>query len=208
MSTLGCEITDFKTGQEDPSHSFQVQVYALLWSLDRDRNPAGRLATRLTVAYPGKDLAVATPTSADLAELRADVANRSEAARVAVSREPAEARPSLPQCTRCGVRQLCTAYWELPGNPNAQQDAPRRVDLQVTVAKQHGPSSWDAVIERAPGWPVNGGVLIRTTGDVTFRAGDRVRVLDAGLQAPESEGSGTGPLVVTLSAASEIYATT
>ena len=38
-----CEITDFKTGLPREEHRFQIEVYALLWTLDKKRNPQGRL---------------------------------------------------------------------------------------------------------------------------------------------------------------------
>lgn len=209
VSSKGCEITDFKTGREDPAHVFQVQLYALLWRLDRDRNPDGRPATRLIVAYAGRDRDVAVPESAELERLQDEVMARTEAARSAVTVRPPETRPSLAHCTFCGVRQLCRDYWELPEQEERQDDR-RWLDLQVKIVRPHGPSSWDATIERTPGQALfSRKVLIRTAGDATFRTGDRIRILDAGLQDLDDDGlDGREPdtLIVTLNAASEVYA--
>jgi hypothetical protein len=51
LSNNSCSIVDFKTGEPDDSHRFQLRVYALLWSRDVDLNPAGRKVDRLTLSY-------------------------------------------------------------------------------------------------------------------------------------------------------------
>jgi PD-(D/E)XK nuclease superfamily len=54
----GAHITDYKTGAESPSHSEQLRLYALLWDLDRDANPAGARSPASLPPTP-----VATPRS-------------------------------------------------------------------------------------------------------------------------------------------------
>src|ERR1019366_8126190 len=48
----GAPITDYKTGADSPIHAEQLRLYALLWNLDRDANPARRPVASLTAAYP------------------------------------------------------------------------------------------------------------------------------------------------------------
>ncbi len=52
ISAEYCEIVDFKTGKQEEHHIRQMLTYAVLWALDRKRNPGGRLATKLTLVYP------------------------------------------------------------------------------------------------------------------------------------------------------------
>jgi hypothetical protein len=211
VSARGCEITDFKTGKEDPKHVLQVQIYALLWSLDRQRNPQGQLATRLVVAYGGRDQEVSVPTVAQLGELRSEIATRSDAARQAVAARPPEARPTQEHCDVCGVRQLCGDYWQRPDGTVQTNDVDRRsrIDLQATIVGQHGPSSWDATIEGAPGHTFRGRrALIRTAGDVALPSGGQVRILDADLQDVEHDGPEADKpdaVIVMLNASSEVY---
>jgi hypothetical protein len=93
LSEQACEITDFKTGAPNEAHNFQLQVYALLWSLDDELNPTGRLVDRLVVAYEGGDVEVAPPTIAQLAEFQRDLIARGAAAQASLSARPPEARP-------------------------------------------------------------------------------------------------------------------
>jgi hypothetical protein len=214
VSADGCEITDFKTGKEDPKHILQIQIYALLWSLDRARNPGAQRVRRLVLAYSGRDKEVSVPTTAQLGQLRNEIAARSDAARQAVAARPPEARPTQAHCDVCGVRHLCGDYWQRPDNSAQADDADRRsrIDLQVTIVGQHGPWSWDATIERAPGHPVRGRrALIRTAGDVAFSSGSRVRILDAdvqNLEHDELDGQEPDAAIVMLNASSEVYAST
>ncbi|MGE3403767.1 MAG: PD-(D/E)XK nuclease family protein [Vicinamibacterales bacterium] len=208
-----CEITDFKTSKEDPAHAFQLRLYALLWSLDRVKNPNARAATRLVLAYLGRDQEVSAPTAGHLAQLRGEVAARSDAARGAIESQPPEARPTRDHCGVCAVRQLCSDYWECPSAETTNTEDRRWIDLQVTIERQHGPSSWDAAIERAPMYaPRSRKVLIRTAGDVTFRQGTRLRILDACLNEPDDEDPNgqrePDTVIAMLNASSEVYANT
>ena len=206
LSSEACEITDFKTGSADEGHRFQLQVYALLWSRDGDLNPGRRRADRLLVAYSGKEIEVAAPTEAELDELEVELLSRRGAAREAVSHDPPEARPDPQNCRYCAVRQLCGEYWTTETQRRMGQEAEGRRfgDVEVTVTGRHGPSSWDARVELSQDFPHGKPAVIRTSGDLEFRPGDRLRVLDAALTIDDEDEA--QPAVFTLVTLSEAYA--
>ena len=206
LTSEACEITDFKTGAPDEGHRFQIQVYALLWSRDGELNPGRRRADRLLVAYGGEEIEVAAPTEAELDELEAELLSRRSAAHEAVSHDPPEARPDPQYCRYCAVRQLCGEYWTTETQRRmVQEDKERRFgDVEVTVTGRHGPSSWDARVELSQDFPRGKPAVIRTSGDLEFRPGDRLRVLDAALTIDDEDQA--QPAVFTLSTLSEAYA--
>ncbi len=61
----------------------------------------------------------------------------------------------------------------------AQASDHRFRDVELTITAQHGPSSWDALVELSGDAPIVRRAPLRTTGEVEFRRGDRLRVLDA-----------------------------
>ena len=77
-------------------------------------------------------------------------------------------------------------------------------DVEVTVTGRHGPSSWDARVELSQDFPRGKPAVIRTRGDLEFRSGDRLRVLDAALTIDDEDQA--QPAVFTLGTLSEAYA--
>ena len=77
-------------------------------------------------------------------------------------------------------------------------------DVEVTVTGRHGPSSWDARVELSRDVPAGKPAVIRTSGDLEFRPGDRLRVLDAALTMDDENQA--QPAVITLGTLSEAYA--
>jgi hypothetical protein len=199
-----CEITDFKTGAPDEVHKFQVQVYALLWSLDEELNPNRRLVHRLVLAYDGGDVEVPAPTASQLAELEHQLITRREAAKAALSARPPEARPSAENCRYCSVRQLCEKYWV----PETQRAMVVGADLgfsdvELKIIGRHGPSSWDAVIVLSRTIAAGKPALLRATRSMELRTGDHLRVLDAAVAVDLEDHD--KPAIITLSMFSEIY---
>jgi hypothetical protein len=196
-------LTDFKTGAMDQAHDFQLQVYALLWSRDSELNPGGRRADRLTVAYSSGQREVPAPTDTRLHELEREIVERRGAAISAVSRVPPAARPTAENCGYCSARQLCGEYWEWQSqSPTGQESEGSFGDLEVTIARRHGPASWDATAEASARFPRGQAILLRTSDDLQLRPGLRLRVLNAGFGVgPKDEE----PAVVTLGAFSEVY---
>jgi hypothetical protein len=203
LSEKACHLTDFKTGAAAEAHDFQLQVYALLWSRDSELNPGGRRADRLTVAYSSGQREVAAPTDTRLEELEREVVARRNAAMSALSSIPPAAKPTAENCAYCSARQLCGEYWTWRLHSTADQESDRGfTDLEVIVARRHGPASWYATAEASARFPLGRSVLLRTSDDMQLRPGQRLRVLNAGLGA---ESTDEEPVVVTLGSFSELY---
>lgn len=206
-----CEIRDFKTGAPRDEHEFQVRVYAVLWHGDRVLNPTGRLATKLTISYPSRDVSVSAPDAAEMTELAGEMRERADAAKHRAEARPPDARPSLETCTNCDVRQLCPEYWEPDTQRHlaAEHDAPPSFgDLQVRIVSRRGPITWDARVERSA-WaaadePI---VLLAREGERNFKDGDVLRVLDAHLPRaePDDAEDPPEPAVASLTSVSEVY---
>lgn len=206
LSDSGCEIRDFKTGVPKEDHQLQLQVYGLLWWLDRARNPTRRPADRLVISYDSGDVEVPAPSQSRLEVLKAELGARRAAAARALGVHPPEARPSATTCAYCSVRHLCDAYWGKPFPPETQ--GAWFTDVQLELAARHGTTSWDGVVESCSGLARGSGILLRTV-DLPFdlRPGMRVRVLNVRVSAPDvdaAEGEPT-PAVASMGLASEIF---
>lgn len=196
-----CEITDFKTGAADQAHEFQVSVYAVLWRLDDELNPSGRIVDRLVLAYESQDVEVTPPSAQEIDDLGRDLLVRRKASEAALAARPPTARPADETCRYCGVRQLCDAYWA--GSTTATSEDGRFGDIELQITGRHGPTSWDAVVMRARNLPAKTPALLRLQQPDEFTAGTRLRVLDAALaRDPEDDAA---PIIVTLGSFSEAY---
>lgn len=196
-----CEITDFKTGAADEGHKFQVRVYAVLWRLDDELNPSGRLVNRLVLAYDSHDVDVSPPSPQEIDELGQELLARRQAAETALAARPPAARPSTETCRYCSVRHLCDAYWA--GTAQAVSDDGRFGDVELKIVSRHGPTSWDAVVVRARALPAKSPALLRLQQPTEFKVGTRVRVLDGSLARDPEDA--TAPSIVTLGVFSETY---
>jgi len=208
LTESACEIVDFKTGAEAEEHTFQLQVYALLWSRDEELNPSGRLADKLTLAYNGCDVMVDAPTESQLQALEREVIARRTAARRAVEAAPPEARPAANSCRYCAVRQLCDSYWsrETQRSLTTALERPEAPfsDFDLTITGRHGPSSWDAQLIMSRDLPAGRRVVLRVSDrDPGLQVGQRVRILGAHVaDVPDEKQQIT---VVTMGSSSEAY---
>jgi hypothetical protein len=193
-----CEITDFKTGAADESHKFQVRAYAVMWRLDEELNPSGRVVDRLVLAYESQDVDVAPPSASEIEDLGRELLARRQAAEAALAARPPAARPNPEWCRHCGVRQLCDAYWA--NATQAVSEDGRFGDIELKITGRHGATSWDAVVVRARNIPAKTLALLRLQQPDEFKTGTRVRVLAGALaRDPEDDAA---PVIVTLSALS------
>ncbi len=180
LITIGdeaCGMTDYKTGAPKPDHPDQLRIYALLWNHDSELNPNSFPVLRLTVSYTSHDVAVDPPSAAELNELASHLIARVQAAETALQQRPPAARPSLPMCRLCGVRQLCDAYWAGPGRmepAGSTDEEPQWFDCEGTVISQNGPRSWLLAVD------VDGPtLLLRTSSEaIVLRTGSRIRALN------------------------------
>ena len=202
ISPETCEIIDFKTGAPSDVHRFQIEVYSLLWTLDVERNPQGRSADRLILAYDNGEVEVPVPSPDRYKALEQELLERRAGARASVAQCPPEAKPDSVNCRSCQVRHLCDEYWASEVVRTKRYDETRKThfgDCEVTIAGRHGPSSWDARIER----PWRGPKAVVRTAIEGLEVGDRLRLLDGGLLLDE-EGPGQ-PMVITLGMMSEVF---
>ena len=205
LSDTICEIRDFKTGDPKEGHELQLQVYALLWWLDRVRNPTGRLANRLVISYDSGDVRIKVPGANALRALREELGARRASAIATLEDDPPEARPSAANCGFCNVRHLCDAYWEdsVPG-----ENQERLVDLQLQLTGCHSAMSWDGVVESCSRLERGSRVVLRTIGlQFELRTGQRLRVLNLRISAPVEDSTVVVPVpaVASMGAASEAF---
>lgn len=201
-----CEITDFKTGAADQGHRFQVQIYALLWSLDAELNPNRRAVTRLVLSYPTGDVEVETFSDEEFRVFESDLVDRCNTAVEALSAKPPQARPTVEHCQYCGVRHLCDVYWPWSQNarPGELSTDVRFGDAQLRIVRRHGPLSFDAILDTASGGQIGSSALLRVQEPLDLRPGSRFRILDAGIAVDPDDP--TQPLIITLAMFSEIFA--
>ena len=192
LSKTECEIRDFKTGVPKQEHVSQVRTYALLWALDRELNPAGRLADRLILSYDKGDTEVPAPDKGEIRQLEDELRRRTAEALTNLQADPPEARPSPQNCEHCPVRHLCEEYWHLHARqrPSTGSANSGFGDVQIGLTGQHGPSSWDGVIQSGPDLKVGEPILLRTTNlQFELQSGQRVRLLNVYIRVPEEEST-------------------
>jgi len=212
VSADRCEIRDFKTGTPKEDHELQLRAYALLWSLDRDLNPTGRRADRLVISYEDGDTDVPVPNEEELRNLEDELRKRTVNALTGLQAVPPEARPGSENCAYCPVRHLCDDYWPWYSKASSLKDLPRMRfgDVQVKLERQHGPSSWDGVLESGP--CLGGGIpmLLRIGCDLPdLHSDQRLRLLNVHISVPEEDVPGESradlTVVVSLGASSEAF---
>jgi CRISPR/Cas system-associated exonuclease Cas4 (RecB family) len=212
LSSTRCEIRDFKTGASKQEHEFQLRVYALLWSRDRELNPDGRLADRLVLSYDEGDAEVSAPSEEELRRMEDELRRRTAQALADLQVDPPEARPSPENCAYCPVRHLCEEYWLWHARQGSNNESARTGfgDVQIKCSGQHGPSSWDGVVESGPHLKVGGPILLRTA-NLRFEVhpGQHVRLLNVHVNVPDEElveERHSDPAVVaTMGASSEVF---
>ena len=192
------DIVDYKTGIEVASHREQLRLYALLWDADRQVNPERRTVSSLTAAYRDHDVNVNVPMEEDLQELASSISAKIKRADAELVSGAPTPRPSLSNCKRCAVRQLCDGYWkQVPPKPSEIR-AGEWFDFEGTVGQQNGQRSWwmaDPDTGQAE-------LLLRVmSATPLFASGDRVRIL--GLRG-ETDPDIDAPLAL-LTASSEVF---
>lgn len=197
----GCQITDFKTGATDETHKFQVRAYAVMWQLDDELNPSGRVVDRIVLSYTSQEVNVAPPTTSEIAKFSQELLVKRHAVETALEARPPAANPRAETCRYCGVRQLCDAYWNSASH--IVSDNGRFGDVELKVVGRRGSTSWDALVVRGCGVESGTPALLRVTTVNNIKGGRCVRILDGGLARDVEDGE--GPLIITLGLFSEAY---
>lgn len=197
----GADITDYKTGVESASHQDQLELYALLWDLDRDANPGRLPVTRLTAAYPGRDVTFPAQDQPGLRAIEDKITASISTADAEIASDVPRAIPSAANCGPCDVRHLCGDYWATVAPDPAELGDGARLDCQGFVGAANGPRSWwlrldgtgqsELLIQASPGAP-------------ELRPGRRVRIL--GLRVDVDPESGTA--IASAGAATEVFTMT
>jgi CRISPR/Cas system-associated exonuclease Cas4 (RecB family) len=158
-------ISDYKTGAVDDSHRTQLELYALLWSEDSVKNPAGLLATTLRIVYTRSSRVEEFPglTPGRLDELNASYSERASEATEQVLRTPPVPKVSPDACRFCGVRQLCSDYWRTP--TRRLDDPTRGADLRVALTKALSPSLWEVAVLASADLPFGTSLSMRTPAE-------------------------------------------
>jgi len=170
----GAVILDYKTGAEDPGHIGQLQLYALLWDLDRIVNPTSVPAAALVAAYSNHDVKVDAPSLSELRELEERTRLRIATADSLVAAEAPSANPSVENCGLCPVRHLCAVYWTtVCPDPSTLKDGDW-LDFEGVVGEVNGVRSrW--MLHPATG---KRQILLQTTpNSQALKEGSRVRIL-------------------------------
>jgi len=200
VTNAGCEIIDFKSGRHEPEHEMQLQVYALLWNLDSRRNPKQTSITKMALSYATQEVEVEAPSKATITALRAELQRRAHNVSLAVQSAPPDALPG-EVCQHCGVRQLCETYWSWIRLASGTKSG--FGDLQVELRGNNGPTSWSCVVESSNALATGSRILVIGKEVTTnWRAGDRLRILDAPISIAED---GAGQPISTLSGISEVF---
>ena len=163
----GAEIADFKSGAPHPTHEEQIRCYSAVWRYDAIRNPEGRPATRLKIAYPSRSIELA-PDGIDDDGTRNALRVRILFATEALEQDIPDARPSPENCQFCSVRHLCDEYWESA----AIEARANTVDLELVVQELRTASSATVHLPRMSS---NATMLGLVDG---VGPGDRVRALE------------------------------
>lgn len=174
-----CEIIDYKSGDESPSHEEQLRVYALLWARDRRLNPSGRLADQLTLIYPNAIHEVPSPTSRELDQMEIELRQRVRAARRDIEDRPPEARVTPENCRYCDVKHLCTKYWTAAGQRRIKErTAPSIRSVQALMVDQRSPTFGIGTIDHDAYLEAGTRVLINHLPPPSLESGRRIRLMD------------------------------
>jgi len=197
-------ITDFKTGRPKDADEQQVLVYALLWARDSNKNPTGRLASRLLICYPDHTRTVVSPSAAGLHGIEAKLAESSNSIRQVFKILPPPANLSVETCPTCDVRHLCDEYWTERSAIIQDNDASKSYgDCELNLQFRLGLSTWESECSFSTSSLTPNRILVHfSEGSIIegLRRGDRLRILNTSLRVVDLETP-----VVTVTPSTEVF---
>jgi len=168
-------VLDFKTGAPQPHYREQLRLYALMWW-----RGTGDLPTTIELRY-GAKVEQWPVTEEELVCVEREIEQKIRRYQSGLSARPAVATPG-EHCNRCGVRQLCDAYWASKVNGAGQGTW---IDVEVVV---------ESVMNRGGFMgrgPDGDDIAVVCEEDVAamhgpFVIGERIRIVNAQREADES----------------------
>jgi PD-(D/E)XK nuclease superfamily len=151
VSNTHVTITEFKTGSHKEDHNHQLHTYSVLWRLDEQINPSGRVADRLQLSYPGKTISVSPLNFDEVQVLEAELFAKAARARADCTQSPPKANLGHNTCPLCPVRQLCDEYWSSGAIVAADSSDDHYIDCELTITAARSAWSWDTTLQRVPG---------------------------------------------------------
>lgn len=142
ITSGGCSVVDWKTGEESEDHHRQMEVYALLWDGDSELNPSRLPTESLKLSYGGNTVEVAVPHGEQLIELKRIICEGTEKVRAELELDPVPARPSADNCRFCQVKLICNDCWSWNQSSTEKKDAFN--DLELVLINATNESSWSA----------------------------------------------------------------
>jgi CRISPR/Cas system-associated exonuclease Cas4 (RecB family) len=204
-----CELVDFKTGEHNERHEFQMRTYALLWCKDSVLNPGSRPVDKLTLSYLHESVDVSVPAGHSLGTFEHEIIERTNKCANTLSITPPTPRPDTDKCVYCDVRHLCERYWKINiGNGLAPEKARNDfTDVEVTLTDQHSLLSWNVIMHAGPYLEPGSSALLRIPMNHYLvqcaQPKSRLRILDTGVFVDFNQEPGT--VVFTLNNISEVY---
>lgn len=195
-----CELLDYKSGEENPNHRRQIQLYALLWARDTAINPERRLATHLTIVYADKIQAVPPPEENDLDKLEAELNEQSQAIARTLESKPPTASVSPDNCRYCDMKHLCDDFWAKGGQELVRDDGNRLRSIQVRIRRSLGLRSWAAQVEMDSYLDSGTEVVIMSADSVDMTEREAFRLIDVLVEEEQNETP-----VIHIYRTSEIY---
>lgn len=166
-------ILDFKTGAPQPQYRDQLRLYALMWW-----RSTGDAPTSLELRY-GAKVERWPVTPEELVDVETSLEEKIREYHEGLQRRPAVPTPG-DHCNRCGVRQMCNAYWMAKTNAVPNKD--EWVDIEVVVRAVGARGGF--VGTNAAGEEITIVHEDEVTAKVEpFQVGERLRILNALLDA-------------------------
>jgi len=204
-----CELVDFKTGEHNDRHEFQMRTYALLWYKDSVLNPTSRTVDKLTLSYLHESVDVSVPAGHSLGTFEHEIIQRWNRCLSAFCISPPSPRPDIHKCKFCDVRHLCEKHWNISIGDGCVPQAGKTdfIDVEITLKQQLSQMSWTVIVDAGnylrPGIPAVLRIPPNHYLAQCTQPTDRLRILNAGMFLDTVQEQSSP--ILTLNSVSEAY---